>query len=172
MALIGQGINGQALITSCMMSIPCSLALSKIRVPETEKPHTTGSEAKIKLDGMDVEANILHAASNGANQGMQVAIIIAAVLLSFISLLKFGDNLLGFFGGLVNVPLSFERITQFLFYPIALVLGVPFTDSFKVAQLLGTKMFVNEFVAYSQLKELIESGALSERSQIVATYVK
>jgi CNT family concentrative nucleoside transporter len=152
------------------MSIPCSLALSKVRIPETEQPVTKGS-SEIPRDMTDREANLLHAAGNGATQGIHLAIIIGAVLLAVISLVKFFDTLLGFFGGLVGVHLSFVMITQYLFYPFAFILGVPFADCFKVAQLLGTKMLVNEFVAYASLLDLAAKEALSQRSVLVATYV-
>jgi CNT family concentrative nucleoside transporter len=152
------------------MSIPCSLALSKVRVPETEQPVTKGV-TQMPTESTEREANLLHAAGNGAIQGIHLCIIIGAVLLAIISLVQFFDTLLAFFGGLVGVPLSFVMLTQYLFYPLAFILGVPSQDCFKVAQLLGTKMLVNEFVAYASLLDLAAKESLSARSIMVATYV-
>ena len=83
-AYISLGINGQALITSCVMSVPCGLVLSKIRYPETEQPLTKGS-AVIADDEENKEANMLHAAGNGAAHGIQISLIITGVLLAFLS---------------------------------------------------------------------------------------
>jgi len=117
------------------------------------------------------EDNVIEAAGNGASTAIVLVANIAAMLIAFISLIQLFDTLLGYFGGMVDVPeLSFELICGYVFTPVAWLIGTPRADCFNVAQLIGTKIFVNEFVAYSRLEALIAGAAISERAQLTATY--
>lgn len=142
-AYISLGVNGQALISSCIMSIPASLAISKLRYPETEETLTTG-RVVIPDDDEHQAANSLHAFANGAWLGLKIAGMILATLLCIIALLGLANGLLTWWGRYLNIndpPLTVELIVGYICYPIAFLLGVPRNgDLLKVAQLIGTKL--------------------------------
>ena len=142
-AYISLGVNGQALISSCIMSIPASLAISKLRYPETEETLTSG-RVVIPDDDEHKAANSLHAFANGAWLGLKIAGMILATLLCIISLLGLLNGLLTWWGRYLNIndpPLTVELIVGYICYPIAFLLGVPRNgDLLKVAQLIGTKL--------------------------------
>lgn len=171
-AYIGMGINPQALISSCVMSIPASLAVSKLRYPETEESLTAGQV--VVPDEEDKSANALHAFANGAWLGLKIAGMIVSTLLCILALLGLVNGLLGWWGRYLNIndpPLSFELVVGYLCYPIAFLLGVSRDgDLYKVAQLIGTKLIANEFVAYTRLQTEPEFESLSDRSRLIATY--
>lgn len=171
-AYIGMGINPQALISSCVMSIPASLAVSKLRYPETEESLTSGQV--VVPDEQDKSANALHAFANGAWLGLRIAGMIISTLLCILALLGLVNGLLGWWGqylGINDPPLSFELVVGYICYPIAFLLGVSRNgDLHKVAQLIGTKLIANEFVAYTRLQNEPEFQTLSDRSRLIATY--
>ncbi|KAI4126744.1 MAG: hypothetical protein LQ338_003608 [Usnochroma carphineum] len=172
-AYIALGVNGQALISSCVMSIPASLAISKLRYPETEETLTTG-RCVIPDDDEHRAANSLHAFANGAWLGLKIAGMILATLLCIIAFLGLADGLLTWWGRYLNIndpPLTVEMIVGYICYPIAFLLGVPRNgDMLKVAQLIGTKLIANEFVAYTKLQTDPAYADLSPRSRLIATY--
>jgi len=142
-AYISLGVNGQALISSCIMSIPASLAISKLRYPETEETLTSG-RCVIPDDDEHKAANSLHAFANGAWLGLKIAGMILATLLCIISLLGLLNGLLTWWGRYLNIndpPLTVELIVGYICYPIAFLLGVPRNgDLLLVGQLIGTKL--------------------------------
>ena len=143
-AYISLGVNPQALISSCVMSIPASLAFSKLRWPETEETLTAG-RIVIPDDDEHRAANALHAFANGAWLGLKIAGMIAATLLCIISLIALADGLLGWWGRYLNIndpDLSLELILGYICYPIAFLLGVSREgdDLFRVSQLIGLKI--------------------------------
>ncbi|KAJ2077716.1 hypothetical protein H4R24_004963 [Coemansia sp. RSA 988] len=146
---VALGVDAKNLITACVMSIPCSLALSKIRYPETEESLTRG---QIVLSKHEKEANILHAMGNGAATGMNLSLLILATLIGMVSLIAVTDFILTWFGEFIGISqLSLELILGYVFYPLTWLLGVPRADVLHVAQLLGLKLVSNEFIAYSKL---------------------
>ena len=180
-AYISFGINPQALLSSwyippimrvnvSVMSIPASLAVSKIRMPETEQPITEG---KVVVPESDIwqKVNALHAFSDGAWTGLVVAGTIVTNLLCIIALVALIDTLLGWIGSFFQVPqLSIVFIAGYILYPIAGLLGVPSQDIYHVAQLLGIKVVQNEFVAYIALSSDPRYSGMAPRSQLIATY--
>ena len=142
-AYIAIGVNGQALVSSCIMSIPASLAISKLRYPETEEPLTTG-RVIIPDDPDRKAANSLHAFANGAWLGLKIAGMILATLICIVALLGLVNGLLTWWGRYLNIndpPLTVELIVGYICYPIAFLLGVPRNgDLLKVGKLLGTKL--------------------------------
>ncbi len=143
-AYIAMGVNGQALISSCIMSIPASLAISKLRYPETEDTLTSG-RCVVPDDDEDRAANSLHAFANGAWLGLKIAGMILANLLCILALLGLANGLLTWWGRYLNIddpPLTIELIVGYICYPIAFLLGVPRNggDLLKVAKLIGTKL--------------------------------
>ena len=150
-AYISLGVNAQALVSSCVMSIPASLAISKLRYPEEEETLTAG-RVVIPEGDSDRPANSLHAFANGAWLGLKIAGMILATLLCIIALLGLANGLLGWWGHYLNIndpPLSVELIVGYICYPIAFLLGVPRDgDLFKVSQLIGIKLIA---VSYHSL---------------------
>ena len=144
-AYISLGVNGQALISSCIMSIPASLAISKIRYPETEEPLTTG-RVVVPEDPDQKAANFLHAFANGAWLGLKIAGMILANLLCIIALLALVNGLLTWWGRYLNIndpPLTVQLIVGYICYPIAFLLGVPRNgDLLKVGKLIGIKLII------------------------------
>lgn len=113
----------------------------------------------------------MEAAANGASQAIKLCSNIAANLIAFLAFIKFMDALCAWFGSNIDMDyISFEWILAKLFVPIALLMGVEWEESDKVARLIGLKTLVNEFVAYKALGDLKAANELSERSITIATY--
>ncbi|KAJ1945888.1 hypothetical protein FBU59_002180 [Linderina macrospora] len=174
-AYITIGVSARNIITACIMSIPCSLALSKIRYPETEESLTRGK--MVEPPKHTDEANVLHALGNGAAVGINLSLLIAANLIAIISLVNLVNFFLTWFGQFITIDaLTLELILSYLLYPYAWLLGVPKADILKVSQLLGLKFITNEFVAYMSLnvKDAVTGVILSEtmttRGRIIAEF--
>ncbi|XP_056111845.1 sodium/nucleoside cotransporter 1 [Rhinichthys klamathensis goyatoka] len=176
-AFISFGIDASSLISASVMAAPCALAISKLSYPETEKSKFT-SKSQIKVD-TGGEQNVLEAVSNGASASIGLVANIAANLIAFLAILGFINATLKWLGGMVGYPdVSFEMICSYVFMPVAFMMGIPYDESFTVAELIGTKLFLNEFIAYEKLSELrnnrlngiLENKVLSVRSEIICTY--
>uniref|UniRef100_A0A8C1K156 Sodium/nucleoside cotransporter n=1 Tax=Cyprinus carpio TaxID=7962 RepID=A0A8C1K156_CYPCA len=180
-AFISFGIDASSLISASVMAAPCALAISKLSYPETEKSKFT-SKSQIKVDGGG-EQNVLEAVSGGASSSIGLVANIAANLIAFLAILAFINATLGWMGGMVGYPnVTFELICSYVFMPVAFMMGIPYEESFTVAELIGTKLFLNEFIAYEKLSELknnrlngiLEDGVdkkwLSVRSETICTY--
>ncbi|KAK9723374.1 hypothetical protein K7432_001983 [Basidiobolus ranarum] len=166
---ISMGVDPQQLITSCVMSTPCGMAISKMRVPETEEPVTRG-EVHIP-ESEDKESNFLHAAANGAAQGVHLVFLIAATVLAFMSLLALVNALLTWAGNFINIDhLTLQLAMGYVFVPFIWLVGIPQVDCIKVSRLMATKMFVNEFVAFDQLMAMEKTHSLLQRTQDLAIY--
>jgi CNT family concentrative nucleoside transporter len=168
---IGLGINPQYLIAASVMAAPASLVMAKILVPETESSKTAGTVV-LKVEKEAV--NLIDAAARGAGKGMTLAINIAAMLLAFIALIYLANGLLGFAGrfvgleGWIGQPLTLQLLLGYSMAPLALLMGVPLEDATVVGRLIGVKIVLNEFVAYTELVDL--RAGLAERSELIATY--
>ena len=159
---ISLGADPVAILTTSVMAAPCGLYLSKILMPETETPETAGAVTEtVRSD----HANVIDAAAGGAADGMRLAINVAAMLIAFLAFIAMLDALLG----LISPGLSLARVFAVAFAPIAVLLGVTATDVPALADLLGTKLVTNEFVAYVKLAGEYE-GVISERSRVLATF--
>jgi len=177
-AYIGMGLNPQALISSCVMSIPASLAFSKLRYPEEEETLTAG-RVVVPDDDEHRASNALHAFANGAWLGLKIAGMIVCTLLCIIALLNLVDALLTWWGHYINLDgeydLTLELILGYLFYPVAFLLGVSREgkDLLLVGRLIGIKVITNEFVAFTALVDKDPKSPyhdLSPRSRVIATY--
>jgi CNT family concentrative nucleoside transporter len=142
-AYISMGVNPQALVSSCVMSIPASLAVSKLRWPEEEETLTAG-RVVVPDNEEHRSSNALHAFSSGAWLGLKIAAMIGATLLCIISLVGLVNGLLTWWGRYLNIndpPLTLELIVGYICYPIAFLLGVSRNgDLLKVGQLIGLKL--------------------------------
>jgi concentrative nucleoside transporter, CNT family len=174
-AYIGLGLSPQALVSSCIMSIPASLAVSKMRYPETEETITSG-RVVIPDDDEHKATNALHAFANGAWLGIKIAGMIVATLLCIIAFIGLINGLLGWWGRYINITqdgdpyLTLELILGYICYPVAFLLGVPRDDLQEVGELIGVKIIANEFVAYLNLVNDERYSGLSPRSRLIATY--
>ncbi len=176
------------LLAASVMNAPAGLALSKIILPESEVPETQagiGSAAvameeatprpgrrRFRFGGHSGESGIIEAAANGAAQGVQLAINVAAMLMAFVAIVALLNAILGWAGGLAGIDgLSIQTILGFLLRPLAWVMGVPWADTAYVGSLIGLKTTLNEFVAYAQFATDLGAGqALSPRSAVILTY--
>ncbi|XP_058501200.1 sodium/nucleoside cotransporter 1 [Solea solea] len=176
------GIDPASLISASVMAAPCALAISKLSFPETEKS-AFKTDQSIKIAVGD-ERNILEAASSGASASISLVANIAANLIAFLAILAFINAALSWFGGMVGYPeITFQLMCSYVFMPLAFMMGVPYEESFTVAELIGIKLFINEFVAYEKLAELKQNRLngldeviggerqyISVRSEIITTY--
>jgi CNT family concentrative nucleoside transporter len=162
------GIAGH-LIAASVMSAPAALVVAKLMIPETEEPRTA-SALVVSVDRPDV--NVIDAAARGAAEGLRLALSVAAMLIAFLALLALLDALVGVAGGWLGIEgLSLSGLFGLALKPVAWMIGVPWSESALVGQLVGVKTVLNEFVAFLQLAELSEAGgALSPRSVTIATY--
>jgi CNT family concentrative nucleoside transporter len=169
------GIDANHLLSAVIMTAPGTLLIAKMLVPETEQPKTAG---KVVMNEEEVEAekkeNLLGAISRGTTDGLHLALNIAAMLISFLALIALADGILhGVHNGLLHVgvswfPSSLETIFGVLFAPVAWVIGIPWHDCMIVGNLLGTRMVLNELVAYSMLGP--QKAFLDPRSFTIATF--
>ncbi|NXG86284.1 S28A1 protein, partial [Stercorarius parasiticus] len=149
-AYISFGIDAASLIAASVMAAPCALAMSKLVYPEVEESKFKG-KASIRLSSGE-EQNILEAASNGAAASVGLVANIAANLIAFLAVLEFINAALRWLGEMVDIEgLSFQVICSYVLMPVAFLMGADWADSPLVAELLGIKIFLNEFVAYQQL---------------------
>lgn len=166
-AYVGFGISAGHLLAASLMSAPAAIVIAKIIQPETETSATMGNvSVALKVD----EVNAFEAACKGASEGVKLAINVAAMLIAFIALVALANLILAKVSGLFGVTVTVEQILGYLFQPLAFLMGISWDDSFKIGQLLGEKMVVNEFLAYIHLGDLIKSGEISERSVTITTY--
>lgn len=173
-AYIGMGLNPQALVSSCIMSIPATLAVSKMRYPETQTPVTVGKVEVPKNEEDEKTVNALHAFTNGSWLGLKIGATIVACILTVIAFVALVNGLLGWWGGYWGLEgahkLSLQLILRYLLYPVAWLLGVPKQDLMKVAELIGMKIVVNEFVAFNSLATEEPFMSMLPRSKLIATY--
>ncbi|XP_062946712.1 sodium/nucleoside cotransporter 1 isoform X1 [Cynocephalus volans] len=151
-AYISFGIDAASLIAASVMAAPCALALSKLVYPEVEESKFSNEEG-VKLTYGDAQ-NLLDAASSGATLSVKVATNIAANLIAFLAVLAFINAALSWLGDMVDIQgLSFQLICSYILRPVAFLMGVAWEDCPVVAELLGMKLFLNEFVAYEELSK-------------------
>lgn len=165
---VAMGVSASHLLAASVMAAPAGLVIAKILIPETEEPVTKGD---FKLETEKTATNIIEAASNGAIEGIQIAINVGGLLIAFVALIALVNYVLGFVGGFFGADfLSLNWIFGKLFSPIAFLMGIPTQDISAAGNLLGQKVVLNEFVAYSNLSPLIASKALSPKTIVILTY--
>ena len=153
------GVEAQFLLTAVIMTAPGTLMMAKLFVPETGVPETMGT---VKLEVERTDVNVIDAVGRGTGEGLHLALNVGAMLISFLALVAMLNAILGLVG------LSMQQILGWGFAPIAWSLGVPWRDAPTIGNLLGTRMVLNEFVAYSQLGPLKEM--LDPKSFTIATF--
>jgi CNT family concentrative nucleoside transporter len=179
---ISFGVPAIHLIAASVMAAPGALVVAKLIFPETGEPATAGM---VKAQVARPWVNPVDAAGSGAIDGMKLALNVAAMLIAFLALLALINAVLGWVGGLAGVPrLSLEFLFSYAFAPVAWLAGVPWAEAGQVGVLIGKKFALNEFIAYLDMKTLLDNAAaiaagtkaagsvavLSERSVVLSTY--
>lgn len=160
------GADPKNLLTAVIMTAPGTLLIAKMLVPETERPLTAGH---VEMPAMEKESNILGAIARGTVDGLHLALNVGAMLITFIALLALVNALMGW--AHIHIwwfPYSLQQIFGWVFAPIAWLIGVPWRDAASIGNLLGTRMVINEFVAFSQLGPM--KATLDPRSFTIATF--
>jgi CNT family concentrative nucleoside transporter len=173
-AYILYGISASSLLAAVIMTAPGTILISKMLVPETEKPATEGV-VKIPESAEHKDENLIGSIARGTIDGGRLAFNVGIMLISFLALIALVNGCLG---GMHNwlgwhhipFPHSLDAILGFFFAPVAWLIGIPWHDAPKVGNLLGTRMVLNELVAYTYLGGLAKSGALAARSVTIATF--
>ena len=153
------GIEAKHLLTAVIMTAPGTIMMAKMLVPETGVPKTMGT---VRLEVEQTDVNVIDAAGRGTGEGLHLALNVGAMLISFLALVALVNYLLGF------AHLSMQQIFGWVFAPVAWSMGVPWKDAPIIGNLLGTRMVLNEFVAYAQLGPM--KATLDPKSFTIATF--
>jgi len=170
-AYIAYGVAPEHLLAAVIMTAPGTLTVAKMLVPETEVPETAGGA---KLPPEERASSVLEAAARGTTDGLYLALQVAAMLISFLAIIFLINALLGgahnFLAahGVGWFPASMEKIFGAFFAPVAFLIGIPWHDSAAIGNLLGTRMVLNELIAYSMLGA--QKASLDPRSFTIATF--
>ena len=171
-AYIAYGVEAKHLLAAVIMTAPGTILLSKMLVPETETPVTSG---RVQMADLERDTNALGAIARGTIDGLHLALNVGAMLITFIALIYLVD---GIFGGVHNglahfgigwFPTSLEQVLGWLFAPIAWVIGIPWHDCSTVGNLLGLRMVTNELIAFQRLGPM-KDHLLDPRSFTIATF--
>jgi CNT family concentrative nucleoside transporter len=176
-AYIAFGIKAEHLLTAVIMTAPGTLLMAKMLVPETEQPLTAG---RVEMPEMEKESNFLGAISRGTVDGLHLALNVGAMLISFIALLYLVNALMGgahdWFAihprlHMAWFPSSLQQIFGWIFAPVAWVIGIhPWKECLAMGNLLGTRMVINEVVAFQNLGQYINAGLFDPRNARIATF--
>jgi CNT family concentrative nucleoside transporter len=165
---ISQGVEARHLLSAVIMTSPGTIVMAKMLVPETETPATEG-KVVIPKDELHADENLIGAVARGTIDGGKLAMNVAIMLISFLALVALLDMLLTWIhGGIPFVPGSLGQILGYLFAPVAWLIGVPWHDCLAIGNLLGTRMALNEVIAYIGLGT--QKVALDPRSFTIATF--
>jgi len=160
------GVRIEHLLTAVAMTAPISLVFAKLIIPETGVPETAG---RVDDAPVDSSRNLLDAAANGTIDGMKLAANVGAMLIAFIALVSLLDGLIGLIPmGEGNPALTLQRLLGWACAPIAFLMGIPWGEANQVGSILGTRVVVNEILAFQELNAL--KGVLSERSVAITTF--
>jgi concentrative nucleoside transporter, CNT family len=165
-AYIAFGIEARHLLTAVIMTAPGTIMMAKLFEPETESPETYG---KVKLEVPRTDVNVVDAAARGTSEGLHLMLNVIAMLVSFIALVALiNGGFAALHGYFAWFPANLQTVLGWIFRPIAWIMGVSWQDSGTVGSLLGTRMVLNEFIAYAQLGTL--KDVLDPRSFTIASF--
>ncbi len=168
-----QQLFAERLLGASLMAAPAALVIAKILYPEDGEPVTKG-DVTMKVEKTD--ANGIDAAATGASTGLKLALNVGAMLLAFIALLAMFNGILGWGSDLTGITsllgesLTIEMMLGWVFAPIAWLIGVPWVDAVNMGSLIGTKIVLNEFVAYLMLAEEVTAANLTPKTIAMATF--
>ena len=159
------GIPIEYLVSASFMAAPAGLIMAKIIIPELKQAKANEQVEMVKDDS----ANVVDAAAKGAIDGLGLVLNIAAILLAFVALIALINGLIGWVGGFFGIDnLSLQSILGYIFAPVATIIGVPMKESITVGSLIGQKIVLNEFVAFTSLSPLM--ATLSTKAAAIATF--
>jgi CNT family concentrative nucleoside transporter len=170
-AYIAFGVEARHLLTAVIMTAPGTLLISKMLVPETEKPKTMGV---VHMENVERDTNFIGAIARGTGEGLGMAINVGAMLIAFLAMIALTNGIMGGIHnwlaaiGIMWFPTSLQQIFGWAFAPVAWIIGVPWHDCVQIGNLLGTRMVLNELVAFSFLGPM--KGTLDPRSFTIATF--
>src|SRR6201993_2760619 len=160
------GADAKSLLTAVIMTAPGTLLMAKMLVPETEQPLTAG---RVEMPATEKESNVLGAIARGTVDGLHLAMNVGAMLIVFLALLAFVNACMGWVHLHIGwFPYNLQLVLGWLFSPIAWLIGIPWHDAAAIGNLLGTRMVLNEFVAFAQLGQI--KATLDPRSFTIATF--
>ena len=162
------------LLAAAFMSAPGGILMAKIIMPDDPADTDAVEDAKVEVAETFEEgvqpANIIMAAAQGAQTGVKLAVAVGAMVLAFVALVALANGLLGGIGNLVGIPdLSFQRLVGYVFQPVMYLIGIPWSEAGTAGGLFGTKLVLNEFVAFIDLGKMT-AGQLSDRSRAIITF--
>ena len=174
---VQQAFYAKHLLAASIMAAPATLVVAKLLIPETGTPLTRGT---VKMEVEKTSSNIIDAAAAGAGDGLKLALNIGAMLLAFIALIALLNAPLTWFGEVTGLaaqigkPTNLSTIFGYVLAPIAWVIGTPWADATTVGSLIGQKVVINEFVAYTELSQIVNGQvpgvSLSDEGRLIATY--
>ncbi|RZA11081.1 MAG: NupC/NupG family nucleoside CNT transporter, partial [Lysobacteraceae bacterium] len=172
-----QAFYAKHLLAASIMAAPATLVVAKILIPETGTPLTRGT---VKMEVEKTTSNVIDAAAAGAGDGLRLALNIGAMLLAFIALIALLNAPLTWLGDVTGIaqaigkPTNLSTILGYLLAPVAWVIGTPWGDATTVGSLIGQKVVINEFVAYTELSQIVNGQVagtvLSKEGALIATY--
>lgn len=168
-----QQLFAEQLLGASLMAAPAALVIAKILQPETEASTTAGT---IRMAIEKTDANGIDAAASGAGTGLHLALNVGAMLLAFVALLAMFNGLIGWISNLTGITesigsqLTIEMILGWILAPVAWIIGIAWEDATNIGSLLGTKIVINEFLAYLKLAEEVAAVNLSSKSIAMATF--
>ena len=174
---VQQAFYAKHLLAASIMAAPATLVVAKLLIPETGTPLTRGT---VKMEVEKTSSNIIDAAAAGAGDGLKLALNIGAMLLAFIALIALLNAPLTWLGDVTGLaaaigkPTNLSTIFGYVLAPIAWVIGTPWADATTVGSLIGKKVVINEFVAYTELSQIVNGQvagvSLSDEGRLIATY--
>jgi concentrative nucleoside transporter, CNT family len=160
------GVSIVHLLTAVILTAPATIMLAKLLVPETGTPATTGN---VHIEVEKPGVNVIDAAARGAGDGLQLALNIGAMLIAFIALIAMVNGIFGWIHSMFGwFPASMQTVLGWLFAPVAWLIGVNWKDCASIGNLLGTRLILNEFVAFIDLGKIKDT--LDPKSFVIATY--
>jgi CNT family concentrative nucleoside transporter len=160
------GADAKSLLTAVIMTAPGTLLMAKMLVPETEQPLTAGH---VQMPATEKESNVLGAIARGTVDGLHLALNVGAMLIVFLALLALVNAMMGWVHLYIGwFPYNLQEVLGWMFSPVAWLIGIPWHDARAIGNLLGTRMVLNEFVAFAQLGTI--KGSLDPRSFTIATF--
>jgi len=160
------GADAKHLLTAVIVTAPGTLLIAKMLVPETGRPLTAG---RVEMPHMEKESNILGAIARGTIDGLHLALNVGAMLITFLALLALVNAMMGWTHIHMSwFPYSLQQVFGWAFAPVAWLIGIHWHDATAIRNLLGTRMVLNEFVAFAQLGTM--KSTLDPRSFTIATF--
>jgi CNT family concentrative nucleoside transporter len=160
------GADPKNLLTAVIMTAPGTLLMAKMLVPETEHPLTAG---RVQMPEAQKESNVLGAIARGTVDGLHLALNVGAMLIVFLALLALLNAMMGWVHIYIHwFPYSLQQVLGWIFAPVAWLIGVSWHDASAIGNLLGTRMVLNEFVAFAELGKM--KDALDPRTFTIATF--